>query len=232
MSKKRPRGPLLVVEGPNDRHSILHFLRGAGVLPKDATEDNSPVYFWEAQSKPQLLDDIPVGWKQTGTTSIGYVLDADDQDGDPPGLQPTWDAVRGRLPKCVDEPPQVINSGGFVGTISPNGPRIGVWIMPDNQHDGALEEFLIPMVDRSNRLWQYAQSSTAEAPQHGAAFSPGDQSKAELACWLAWQDEPGQTYGVAMRAGRFSIRTPTAAAFEQWVRDLFQLHSGGDRHAP
>lgn len=34
--------------------------------------------------------------------------------------------------------------------------RVGVWIMPDNESEGALEEFAMDLVPEDNELWDYS----------------------------------------------------------------------------
>jgi hypothetical protein len=96
--------------------------------------------------------------------------------------------------------------------------------MPDNRQDGEIEDFLLSMVDPGLPLLSFAKSSTSNAKKkHGAMFSESDQSKAVLACWLAWQEEPAQRYGEAMQAGKFDRSTPASTAFVKWIRRLYGL---------
>jgi hypothetical protein len=41
--------------------------------------------------------------------------------------------------------------------------------------------------------------------------------------WLAWQDEPGKPYGLAMKARYFQHDSPTAARFVAWFKALYRL---------
>lgn len=174
----------LVVEGKDDYHSLLHLLKRTGVLPADATDQTSPIQFIEAKSKNGLLKDIPTRWKEAGITAIGYVLDADDSASEPKGLGPTWDAIRHRLSKIGVVSEGSIPACGFTARIGQSGPQIGVWIMPDNKTDGALEDFLIAQVEPQDQLFQFARAKTAEAGQLpiSGRFTESDLSKAELRC--------------------------------------------------
>jgi hypothetical protein len=56
-------------------------------------------------------------------------------------------AVRERLARVdVQAPPEPLPSG-FIGTSNTFKSRVGVWLMPDNQHDGKLEHFLRTLID-------------------------------------------------------------------------------------
>jgi hypothetical protein len=216
----------LVVEGLNDHHAILQLMRRAGVLDQSTTQKNSPIDFKVAGSKKRLLDEIVSRAKGSETTAVGFVIDADDKASEYHGVDPTWNAVKHRLTQLgVVANPRPL-AGGFIGQVPKAGPKIGIWIMPDNQGDGALEEFLTPQIDPQNALFQFARAKTLEAGQLAnvtGRFAPSDRSKAELHCWLAWSEEPGQPYGHAMRSGRFDVTREPAVRFCQWVRDLYGL---------
>lgn len=222
-----PRSQPLIVEGKDDLNSILHLLRRCKVLPELPPEDvhTSPIRFIEAGTKKGLLEDIPTRWKEVGISAIGYVLDADDDASEWKGIQPTWAAVCHRLSQIGVTIKSSVPRGGFIGKIGENGPRIGIWIMPNNESDGALEDFLIAQIDPQDQLFQFARAKTAEAGQLPITgrFAESDLSKAELRCWLAWCEETGQPYGLAMQAGRFNVSVEPATGFADWVRTLYGL---------
>ncbi len=226
-----PPAKQLVVEGPNDYHAILHLLLKSGVFVTGLDDQTSPLSIKALQGKQSLLDDMPERWKESGRTAIGYVLDADGYlqndgslSGDPPGCTPTWQAISYRFQNLGVVDPLELKSDGFVGQISSNGPRIGVWIMPNNQAVGAIEEFLCSLTSPANALFIHARHATSQArTKHAAEFPEAHRSKAELACWLAWQEEPAMTYGQAMSAGKFDFQLEPANSFIRWIRRLFDL---------
>ena len=220
-----PRPQQLIVEGKDDLYSILHLLRRTGVLQKEATEQSSPIEIIPVNSKRRLIDDIRTRWKQAGVKSIGYVLDADDAASELKGVVPTWDAIRHRLTQIPVDSETSISIHGFTGQVGTEGPRIGIWIMPDNQRDGAIEDFLISLIDPLDLLFRFASEKTAEAGNLAVddKFRDSDFGKAVLSCWLAWCDDPGKPYGHAMLAGRFSVSTEPATRFIDWIRKLYIL---------
>uniref|UniRef100_A0A7C2JZI1 DUF4276 family protein n=1 Tax=Schlesneria paludicola TaxID=360056 RepID=A0A7C2JZI1_9PLAN len=213
---------LLVVEGLNDRHAILHLLRESGVLPKDADAISSPLEIKDVRSKKNVIEDIRTR-KEHGRTHIGYVIDADDMDDDPPGCQPTWQSACHQLTQIGVTAPSKPPADGFAGQFDAMGRRIGVWIMPDNAQNAELEEFLFSMLDRDDPLYRFAETSTILAPNHGARFPASKRAKAQLAALLAWQEKPALTYGQAMQAGLFDPNSPLAVRFCDWIRRLFEL---------
>ena len=227
-----PKSKLLVVEGKDDEHAILHLLRESGVLSKAYDNKTSPLQILSvsesgASGKKAVIESIVVRAKETGRQQIGFVLDADDREGDPPGCSATWDAVQVQLQRlgCTPHPHAHSDSAsGYIGEMDQPPAKIGVWIMPNHHDDGALEHFLMNLTKPDDRLLTFAKSSTKQAKEdYRAEFLPSHQAKAELACWLAWQREPAQPYGIAMQSGKFQVAHQPATDFIAWVRRLFDF---------
>ncbi|MCK6456931.1 MAG: hypothetical protein L6Q92_10440, partial [Phycisphaerae bacterium] len=54
-------------------------------------------------------------------------------------------------------------------------------------------------------------------------FPVQDGTKAELYCWLAWQREPGMSFGMALKAHFFRHDSEVALRFVNWFKTLFRL---------
>ena len=121
------------------------------------------------------------------------------------------------------ETPDKVPREGFVGEAEAYRARVGVWLMPDNQREGTLENFLRDLVEEVDPLLPYAEESSWRAKELGAKFSGSDVDKAVLHTWLAWQEEPGLPYGTAMRARFFRDDSPAAQAFVTWFRMVFNI---------
>ena len=50
-------------------------------------------------------------------------------------------------------------------------PRFGVWLMPDNQSRGILEDFLHFLVPAGSQLFEHVKSSVATIPANERRFS-------------------------------------------------------------
>ena len=110
----------------------------------------------------------------------------------------------------------------FVGESATYRARVGVWLMPDNEQDGALEHFLETLVAESDPLIEHARSATTQARELGARFGGNAHRKAVLHAWLAWQENPGLPYGSAIRARCFRHDSPVAGRFVAWFRRVFE----------
>ena len=152
----------LRVEGPDDSHAIRHLLWRHGI---DYDQKPCPKWFpsiEEAGGKDALLENVERNVRASSGRSVGFVLDANSS------LQNRWNAMASRLRKLGLEMPDVIPPGGFVGESATYRARVGVWLMPDNEQDGALEHFLETLVAESDPLIEHARGATTRARELGA----------------------------------------------------------------
>jgi len=145
---------------------------------------------------------------------IGVVLDADN-----PGLLGKWAALRTKLiPEGYDVPPRPGRNGTVLS--QPEKPVIGVWLMPDNDVDGMLEDFCRRLVDQN--AIAYAENCAASARELGfTSFIDNHLSKAAVHTYLAWQDAPGMPLGQALTAKALNPDQPIAELFYRFIMDLF-----------
>ena len=217
-----PERSNLHVEGVNDVHTIKHLLSRHGFdcptisdpSSEDRFSDNAPL-IKAAGDKDKVLAAIEPAVRVSNGRSVGFVLDADEVP------ENRWQAVRHRLNEFDLDLPDNMPPDGFVDDIPALKVRVGVWLMPDNQRSGALEEFLQDLVDEEDRLYPIAICSTEKAKAEGAGFSDSSKKKAVLHAWLAWQRTPGLPYGAAVKAKYFRDDSPAALAFVEWYKSLF-----------
>ena len=212
----------LYVEGTHDVHVVHHLLLRHGFdcpisgdkRPQREFAANAPE-ITPAGDKDAVLAAIGTAARVSNDRSVGFVLDADENP------QNRWLAVCGRLGEFGLDSPDEIPNEGFVAEIPDSQARVGVWLMPDNQREGALEQFLEDLVEEGDSLLPIAETSTVDARNSGAQFRPADHRKAILHTWLAWQKEPGLPYGAAVKAKCFRVDSPAALAFVEWYRRVF-----------
>jgi len=212
----------LHVEGTDDVHVVKHLLLRHQI---DCPLERDPRPGCEfAPNAPEIrgagdwnkvLDRIEPAVRLSNGRSVGFVLDADA------GPRDRWRAVCGRLQGFGLDLPDRIPLGGFVHDVAEFGARVGVWLMPDNRREGAVEQFLADLVDDNDTLLPIATRSTEEAVESGAEFPEVDREKAVLHTWLAWRKEPGCPYGTAIKARYFRDDSPSALAFVDWYRRVF-----------
>lgn len=201
-----PPAQLLLVEGDSDLSVSLHLWRRAH------GGDDPPFRIEPAGGVGKLLERIEAEIDAPGRTHVGFVVDADD---DP---HQRWDEMKGRL--------QLV--GVTLGDQSPSGVRvegrmpkaIGVWMMPDNQRTGELENFLREMIPEADSLWPLAETYVAEVKKTDQRFATNKQLRAEIHSWLAVQDRPGLA-GPAIETDLLSVDGDLARRYVQWMERMF-----------
>jgi hypothetical protein len=205
-----PGKKVLLVEGADDVHVIKHICGNRGVNPIDEIAPQ--------QNVERLLENFPVRLKESDIGILGIVLDADTD------LAGRWDALRHRLTQAgYGDVPQHPDSAGTILESPPNTllPRFGVWIMPDNQSTGILENFLHFLVPAGSQLFGHVQASVASIPVAERRFSQVDEPKAVIHTWLAWQAEPGRPLGTAITAKFLDPNVPVVDILVAWLNALF-----------
>ena len=145
---------------------------------------------------------------------IGVVIDADKPD-----LAGRWQQIRDKFKSKLPIP----NFPDPVGTILPatdDYPKIGFWLMPDNNLDGMLEDFCAKLADSKSIDFAEQCVNQAESKKH-ASFKDVHKAKAVIHTFLAWQDEPGRPLGQAITARTLNPENPIANDFVAWLRKLF-----------
>ena len=99
-------------------------------------------------------------------------------------------------------------------------PRVGVWLMPDNDSPGELEKFVQKMIPDGDPAWSLAREYVRGIPDEARAFPPGKRIRAELHAWLATREEPG-FMGSAIGRGDLKADGPLCGAFLAWIESLF-----------
>lgn len=201
---------VLLVEGPDDEHVVKHIcgLRQLGTIEK----------IQACGGKEPLLESIGTRLKESDIGVLGIILDADID------LHARWQAVRDRLVASgYQDIPECPHSEGTVVTPPHDSilPRVGIWLMPDNQLPGILEDFLRFLVPEGDALLLRAEEAIAAIPAEQRKFSELKKPKARIHTWLAWQEEPGKPFGQAISARYLDPTLPAANTFAKWLHETF-----------
>ena len=221
-----PQGPRLYVEGKNDVHVVGNLLERhelrldpKGGDPSKPIIEATKTADGDEGGVEHLIRTSSTIIKAAGGKTVGFVIDADPDV----GLAARWNRIRDQFASVGVDVPNTIPINGFIGETQDYKVRVGAWLMQDNQRDGTLETFLKDLIDGNDALIGIAQSSTQIAMQTERRFPHVALSKAELHTWLAWQENPGCPYGVAIKARYFHHDSPVALAFVDWFRRLYDL---------
>lgn len=207
----------LHVEGNDDKHTVIQLLIRHGLAYDQESWPESLPVVENIGGVQKLLAGVETGVMTSTGRAIGFVLDANSP------LANRWQAVRDRLLSVGVSAPGGPPAEGYVGTSARYESRVGVWLMPDNQRDGALEDFLQTLIAGEDLLISHASSATDTAAAVGARFRPQWRLKAVIHAWLAWQEQPGLPYGAAIKARYLGHEGEVADRFVAWFKRLYQL---------
>ena len=203
---------LLVVEGQNDEHLVLHLCRKADPGLGDKFD------FHNAQGRTGVINSVRNLVNRPDLTGVGFVLDGDQTP------QEHWGQVIERIAVACPEMrlPLTPEPGGTVIPADPaiGSPRIGIWIMPDNQTAEELEDFVVQMIPQGDLVWPRSQSYIADIPQPARRFDDNKIIKSQVHAWLAARRFPG-LMGVAVREGDLETNGPLCQRFLAWLNRLF-----------
>ena len=201
----------LLVEGKNDQHVIWALCKQHDV------KETFSVETVDSKNRESLLNSIPVRLKISGLQSLGIVLDADQNVGG------SWDAICDRLTRVgyISLPQEPDPNGTLIESIGK--PKVGIWIMPDNQMPGMLENFVAHLIPDTDLLALKAEAVLQEIEQESLhRYSLSHRPKAFIHTWLAWQKVPGQPMGLAITAHILNHNEALALSFVSWLRRLFE----------
>jgi hypothetical protein len=207
---------LLLVEGKDDEH-VIYAIRDIYGIEKDTfkIKDKQGIDGVLTETDSTLVDG-------NSDICLGIVIDADLD------LKARWQSVS-----------NILRKAGYVSTPaepSPNGTiieqenkiKFGVWIMPDNQIYGMLEDFLsflIPDKD-TNQVWAKAVKCSQEVLNEvgeESRFGEIHLSKAQIHAYLAWQKECGKPFGISITAKYLQAENPNCENFVNWLKRLFEI---------
>ena len=96
----------------------------------------------------------------------------------------------------------------------------GLWIMPNNQQEGMLEDWIKSCVSETEQaLFQQAIQAVHQIAT--PKFKPHLYSKAEVATWLAWQKEPGHGLYYLITESLLNRQHHLFVELEQWLIKVF-----------
>ena len=198
-----PTDRVLLVEGQDDKHVVLHLWeRHQATLPF-SIENKGGI--------DPLLESIAPEIKAPGRRAVGILVDANDD------IEARWEAIQNRLQRAgIESPPPPSPDG----TIIQANPRLGIWLMPDNMSVGELEDFVVQMIPEGDQVWPLSRRYIEEIPEEERKFSDGKILRAQLYAWLAAREDP-RRMGLAIRARDLKVDGALSQRFIAWLNNLF-----------
>ena len=205
----------LVVEGIDDKFSIIALMSRHGTRWDERASETVLPFVWSAGGITEVLDAVTVAAKSY--ERLGIVVDADLD------LAARYEQLRARFGNAGLEVPSEPAVDGIIFPGTRPGSRIGIWVMPNNSVAGTLEDFLARLVPTGDPIWSHAETCTTRAREMGSRLLEKDQLRGHLHTWLAWQETPGNPFGTAITAHTLGHDSPEAQKFVSWFNQIFVL---------
>ncbi|MDR1555397.1 MAG: hypothetical protein LBS39_05170, partial [Campylobacteraceae bacterium] len=167
----------LLVEGNDDQHIILALCKKFNIGEVFDVVD--------CEGIEKLYKEIPIRLKQSGIQAIGIIIDADDD------IKNRYDKIKKILPSM----PSILLEEKSTITIQ-NGIKVGIWVMPNNNLNGTIEDFISFLVPEDDKLMPIVDLTLENIEKKELnKYSTQYKSKAKIHTWLAWQENPGTPMG-------------------------------------
>jgi hypothetical protein len=196
----------LLVEGKDDEHVVLA-LRDKYRIPANFE-------IVDCKGVEKLIERIPVTFKTSEIETVGIIIDADDN------LQSRWYRLKDILSTIGFDVPPTLPDTGLI--LEKDSQKAGVWIMPNNDANGMLEDFISFLVPSEDKLLPVVHSTLDDIETRQLnKYSITHKSKAVIHTWLAWQKEPGTPMGLSITKRYLSADDATCHTFVHWLKNLF-----------
>jgi hypothetical protein len=162
------------------------------------------------------LNHLDVEHDESDLERLGIIIDADFD------LAARWQSVKTNLTNIGYNLPDAPNPEGTV-IIREDGRMAGVWLMPNNQLPGMLEDFVRFLGTTGDSLWSIAENCLNEISEEHQRFIPNHRIKAHIHTWLAWQEGPGTPLGLAITKRYLDAGAPHGQQLMGWIRRLFDF---------
>lgn len=197
---------ILLVEGKDDQNVIW------ALCEQHQIEENFKIN--DCKGIDNLLKQLTLQFKVSGMRTVGIIIDADDK------LNHRWDAVRNKLLGMDFNVPENLPADGLI--ISNETHKAGVWIMPNNQVNGMLEDFITFLIPEKDHLMPIVYSTLDEIESKGLNLcATHHRAKASIHTWLAWQESPGRPMGSSITKRYLTTDVETCNILINWLNRLY-----------
>jgi hypothetical protein len=208
MKEKLSPNNILLVEGIDDEHAMYGLFQKYNIPDVFSVENCKGI--------DKLLRGINTRLKSEDIQKLGIVIDA-DQD-----IAARWTSLKTIFAKSNFVLPNELPSEGL--TLEQNSIKIGIWIMPDNNVNGMLEDFTKFLIPDDDNLLPIVERTLnhIEADNLNKYNKHLHKSKALIHTWLAWQEDPGTPQGLAITKKYLTTENKELSdRFIGWIKRLF-----------
>uniref|UniRef100_UPI0034DE2CB2 DUF3226 domain-containing protein n=1 Tax=Candidatus Thiodubiliella endoseptemdiera TaxID=2738886 RepID=UPI0034DE2CB2 len=143
---------------------------------------------------------------------IGVILDADQN------IDERYQEIKAKVADFYNLPKNMPKDG--LVHLEKGLPKLGIWIMPNNQDNGALEEFYLELATDIDTAFINNTIQEAEKKEL-TSFKSQHRKKAIMHTYFAWQDTPGMPLHAAINKIVLDNNAEIAHVFKGWLISLF-----------
>ena len=196
---------VLLLEGNDDCNIIKKFCKNNQI--------NINFGFCNCGNDSKVLSALNSLLRKSETQIIGVILDADED------IDACYQKIKNQIKDFYPILPVKFPKTGLV--LAPeNLPKLGIWIMPNNQDNGALEDFYLKLVTGIDTDFIKKCIKTAKQKKL-TSFKPQHKNKAIMHTYFAWQDKPGMPLYSAINKIALNYNKEIAKNFKVWIEKLF-----------
>ncbi|MFT6150439.1 MAG: hypothetical protein ACJAUH_003144 [Saprospiraceae bacterium] len=196
----------LLVEGNDDKHIIW------ALCQKYKLSHNFDVI--DTVGVENIFKQIPIRFKQADIETIGIIIDADTN------IQNRWVSIKNILEKQGLKVPETCPEKGLI--VQNDDIKVGVWLMPNNETNGMIEDFIRFLVPSDDKLLPIVETHLDNIEsQNLNLYTDVHRSKALIHSWLAVQETPGTPMGLAITKRYLNTDDENCQVFIDWLKRLF-----------
>lgn len=189
-------------------------------IPKGFTKETQKQFLKGGGGYTDVLPRFINSLDTADLENVGLIVDADFRS-----IEKRFNEIRTKLSQKIsrDLSSYTLNTEGVV--IEEVGlPKIGIWIMPDNQSDGYLEYFIEQLINENDTILQEAKTAVEDLMlKEYCRFTSFKKQKAIVHNWLAWQETPGLPFGSALDAQYLNSHAEAVQPFLNWIKNTFEF---------
>lgn len=216
---------ILIVEGEADRGFFTEVCKESKLtvdVKVGAAKDfggrrnsKQAVFNLLSNSILRQLDDADAAIKRAA-----IVVDADSAADGGLGFASTLHRVSELLVSKGYSAAEALPSGGYQFQHPDGLMPFGLWIMPDNQNDGMLENWISQCVS-ADQQQLFSHAATTVSGLQNPLFSNTRRTKADVATWLAWQRKPGEGLYTCITNDLLDNNAALYSGLVTWLRTIF-----------
>ena len=196
---------VLLVEGLDDQYVVLNIL--------DRFQKTLGFRIENRGGFDRLRQTIGAEIDVPRRRAVGIIADADTD------IMARWKSITQQISdEGIQAPSQPDPAGTVINTYGK--PRVGIWLMPDNESTGELEDFIVRMIPEEDPIWPLSQQYVDGIPSALRKFSDVKTLRAKLHAWLAVREDPRQM-GLAIRARDLEVNGVLCQKFIAWLEKLY-----------